>query len=94
MTKEIWGIELNNGAMVVKYGDKYAHYYDSAYYCSDQIFSDIQSFQVDPDTSYWDGNDPYLLRLFDGRASEIYDILDVEEILNLLRSFEEVYYYE
>lgn len=86
MAKEIFGVELNNGALIVKYGDNYVHYYDSAYYCSDQIYTDILDFQANQDTSYWDGNDPYLFRYFDGRCAS--KILDVDDILGLLRSFD------
>lgn len=85
MAKEICGIELSNGALIVKYGDNYVHYYDSAYYCRDQIFSDILDFQSNHETSYWAGNDPYLFRYFDGYFDS--RILDVEDILDLLRSF-------
>lgn len=85
MSKEILGIELNNGALVVRYGDEYVHYYDSAYYCRDQILTDILDYQLNSDTSYWDGNDPYLFRLFGGDRVSV--ILDVEDILDLLRSF-------
>lgn len=92
MAKEIYGIELNNGALIVKYGDDYAYCYDSAYYCRDQILTDIATFQAEGDISYWDGNDPSLLGLFEECTAK--EILDVEDIYDLFRSFDEAKYDE
>jgi len=63
--KGISAIDLNNGDMIIKYGDDYVHCYNGWQLCINQILLDIKTYRQEGDTSYWDGNDPELIDIFE-----------------------------
>ena len=83
MAKEISGIDLSNGNLVIKYGDDYVHCYEGWLGCLSQILYDIVTYYAeDGDTSDWDGNEIELLDEFDNCKPK--DLLDSDELIYLL----------
>ena len=88
MAKEICGIDLSNGNLVIKYGDDYVHCYEGWLGCLSQILYDIVTYYAeDGDTSDWDGNEIELADIFENWPPK--QILIGDEVLSHIIDYQD-----
>lgn len=86
MYRKVTAIDMNNGEFLVKFGGKYAHFYDK--YDPEHILEDIEAYYNGSDVSRWDNNDISSWEHCYEEASSC-DILSLDELKEELAAYAE-----